>query len=127
MFGKTSLVEKIIQDTHTSYKELQWTEDANLISDLDLGENQLEIFKDFYSDTKADLKYIKINRNYDSTVLSKKNIYLHLLLIERDIGNPVYKVEESEKIDEYYHGWRRTYIWLLVDWILIDEMFLGIS
>lgn len=127
MFGKTSLAKKVVRDTHTSYKEFQWTDEVNLISDLEFGESQLAIFKDFYSGTKADLKYMKIDRTHDSNVLYKKNVYLHLIFIERNLGSPIYKVEESEKIDEYYHGFRRTYLWVLVDWILIDEMFLGIS
>ncbi|WPP51112.1 hypothetical protein [Catalinimonas niigatensis] len=127
MFGKNRLVKKVIHDTHTSYKEFQWTEDVNIISDLDFDESQLVIFRDFYSGTKADLNYLKIEEMQKSKILDKKNMYFHLIFVDRSIGSPLYNVEESEKIDEYYHGYRRTYLWILIDWIQIDEMFLGIS
>ncbi len=120
-------MKKVVRDTHTSYKEFQWTKNVNLISDLDFDESQVVIFKDFYSDTKADLRYIRIDESHDSEILYSDNVYLHILFIKRHIGSMIYEVEESEKINEYYHGYRRAYLWILIDWILIDETFLGIS
>ena len=129
IFGKSSLTKKIIQDTHTSYHQFQWTEDVNLASDLKLNQNQIGILKEFYIDTKADFKYLDVDGFDDEVkdIFSSDDKYLHMLMADRHFGYPVYKVEEAEKIAEYYHGYRRTYLWLFVTWVQIDEEFLGIS
>lgn len=129
IFGKSSLTKKIIKDTHTSYRQYQWTEDVNLASDLKLNQKQVSILKEFYADTKADFKYLDVNRFDDEVknVFSSDDKYLHMLMVDRHFGYPVYKVEEAEKINEYYHGYKRTYLWLVVTWVQNDEEFLGIS
>ena len=86
------------------------------------------MLKEFYEGTKADFKYLDVDEFNDEVkevFLSDK--YLHMLMVDRYFGYPVYKVEEAEKINEYYHGFRRTYLWVFVDWVQIDEEFLGIS
>lgn len=128
ILGKSSLTKKIIQDTHTSYREFQWTEDVNLLSDLKLNQNQVRILKEYYADTKADFKYLDVDR-FDDEVkeVFAPDKYLHMLMVDRHFGYPVYKVEEAEKINEYYHGYSRTYLWLFLMWVQIDVEFLGIS
>ncbi|MCX2743736.1 hypothetical protein OO013_07665 [Mangrovivirga sp. M17] len=128
IIGKTDLMKQILSDTHTSYKQIQWTNDVNIASNLNLNSNQIQLLKTFYSGTKADFKYFEVSEiDGVKELFSSKNKFLHYLEGDLHLWRFTYSIDESEKMAEYYHGYRRTYVWVFFDWIKIDEEFLGIS
>ncbi len=128
IFGKTALVKQILDDTHTSYKQYQWTRNVTIASTLDLKSDQIILIKEFYNGTKADFEYLEVE-GFDGVkeIFSSPDKFLHFLKGEFQLWRFTCSIDESEKIAEYYHGYRRTYVWLFFKWVKIDEEFLGIT
>lgn len=124
LFGNVSLIEIIIRDTHTSYKEFKWTKDVTVITNRNLSNNQKKVYEDFYSTTNANIRFDK--REIDDCIYDKCS-YMHIMMFENSFGVPFYKITESESIDDYIHSYKRTYVWVFFKWVKIREEFLGIS
>lgn len=128
VFGKSLLIERALQDTHTSYRQFQWTENVQLVSDLDLNDHQVGLFKEFYANTKAEPTYHEVQDVKELEALFQaKDTFMHWLIVDRQPGLTVYSIEETEHINEYLHSYRRTYLWVFVGWVQLYEEFLGIS
>ncbi len=128
IFGKTALVRKILEDTHTSYAEFQWTKDVSITSNLDLESDQISLIRDFYQASNTDIKYLELSEADEvNDIVFSKGKYVHLIEGDNKIRYFLYSVKEFETFEEYTQGYRRTYIWLLAVWLQVGEDFLGIS
>jgi hypothetical protein len=81
-----------------------------------------------YNGTIAEVKPTRINSPEDySEYFNKKNVYNHILLFKKNKILPLIEVTEAEKIEEYGQIWKMKYIWILVDWIKLEDENKGIS